>query len=276
MVNDSLPILETGDAESDAASLLAQRGILLWRSAISIEAIAAARLAAEECFALIEELIAAVGIDEAVNRLPPHYRFQPTCTSISPLALTDRAWQRVLRDLQNSYISRLLEKWLGDWVVCSLDRSWLRKQYAPHRYHQRHAPHSWHQDGGLGAQVVFQELEGEGFYLSAPLTHLVTCWLPLTPCGRDRPGLECALPAGKGLINYRYLHEAVIRREFAEFWQPEMQPGDLLVLHKGTLHRTHVKESMGSDRLAIDFRFFARTQIPEWMKADTFAQIVTD
>ncbi len=80
---------------------------------------------------------------------------------------------------------------LGADVAVAVDACWVRRQYAPPRYPLRHAPHGWHQDGALGRSVsVASRVEDAGGLLP-----MLTCWIALTPCGDDAPGLELARTA---------------------------------------------------------------------------------
>ena len=178
----------------------------------------------------------------------------------------------LLQRLAGSPVNELLRQSLGDAVLCDLDQSWVRRQFAPHRYPPHHAPHGWHQDGALGFDFLGQssELAGPGALLP-----IVTCWVALTPCGRRAPGLELVRERMDELVAFAELTDANIRERFSEesLWQPELEAGDALVFASDILHRTHVHESMVDDRTSLELRFVAEGRVPERLATDRFARV---
>jgi ectoine hydroxylase-related dioxygenase (phytanoyl-CoA dioxygenase family) len=149
-------------------------------------------------------------------------------------------------------IAGLAAKCMNEPVVCRLEHSWLRRRYAPMNAPRGHHPNSWHQDGGLG--VAFSSEPGP----QPPMTRMVTCWIALDECGRDAPGLELIRRPLDSLLHYTELDDAKLRERFPreEFWTPELNPGDALLIHPGVLHRTHVRPAMQRDRRSVEYRFF--------------------
>lgn len=160
------------------------------------------------------------------------------------------------------------EKALGDRIVCDLDECWVRRQYAPRNYPPRHAPHSWHQDGALRFDFSHHLSEDQ----PNGVLDMVTCWIALTPCGVDAPGLELIATSPDVLIAPANLTDERVRRRFApeEFVRPQMQSGDALLFSGEVLHRTHVSSSMSKDRTSIELRFFSANRISERLKGDHF------
>ncbi len=161
---------------------------------------------------------------------------------------------------------------LGGPVVCDVDQCWVRRQYAHGNYPPLHAPHSWHQDGAL--HFDFRAYSGRQLPPGAVLD-MITCWIPLTPCGFDAPGLELIAQGTEGLLTPGQLKDMHVRELFAaeEFHRPAMQPGDALLFGGGVLHRTHVTPQMTRDRTSIELRLFAADRIPERLHGDRFVTL---
>jgi hypothetical protein len=160
-------------------------------------------------------------------------------------------------DLESvSELPAICERMLDAPVFCDVDQCWVRRQYSPGNYPPLHAPHSWHQDGAL--HFDFQACAGRKPPPDAMLD-MITCWIPLTPCGIDAPGLELIATGTEGLLIPAQLTDRCIRERFAleDFRRPAMQPGDILLFRGGVLHRTHVTPEMTRDRTSIELRFFA-------------------
>ncbi|HMC14768.1 MAG TPA: phytanoyl-CoA dioxygenase family protein [Albitalea sp.] len=158
---------------------------------------------------------------------------------------------------------------LGTLTACDVDQCWVRRQYAPHRAPPHHAPHSWHQDGALSfdfATHAGKPPPGDA------LLEMLTCWIPLTPCGIDAPGLEFVVaPLTHLLAPHELMPTQVAARYPASaFERPALNPGDALLLPGGTLHRTHVTPSMTHDRTSIELRFFKPQPLPERLRGDRF------
>jgi ectoine hydroxylase-related dioxygenase (phytanoyl-CoA dioxygenase family) len=92
----------------------------------------------------------------------------------------------------------------------------------------------------------------------APLK-MLTCWIALTPCGEDAPGLELLRRPVPHLLLPPELDPSRVSDRYApaDFWRPVMGAGDLLLFSGDTLHRTHVRPMMGSERISLDLRFVA-------------------
>ena len=105
------------------------------------------------------------------------------------------------------------------------------------------------------------------------LLQMVTCWLALTPCGAQAPGLELVWHRLDSLLPPTELSEERVRARFAAelFRRPVMEPGDVLLFSGGTLHRTHVEPHMDADRTSIELRFFPANSIPKRLAGDRFS-----
>ena len=101
------------------------------------------------------------------------------------------------------------------------------------------------------------------------MTRMVTCWIPLDDCGRDRPGLEFVRGRLDSLLHYTELDDQRLRRRFApeSFWAPELRVGDALVFLDACLHRTYVRPEMTEDRLSVEYRFFPAKSAPFTMES---------
>ena len=224
---------------------------MLLRTAFAPSPLANLRAAAIRCFEAIE-----VAKPESV---PSHYQFSRLSHSVTLPALLDfgcAGSEELTAPLASAGLEQLIQEATGEELTCHLEQSWARRKPAPcHARAQRHF-HSWHQDGGLG--VRFPPEPGPVI----AMTRLLTCWLPLDPCGRDAPGLELVRRRLDSLLHFTELDDQVLRRRFApeEFWAPELEPGDGLVFLNGTLHRTYRLAAMRRERLSVEYRFFPRDQ----------------
>jgi hypothetical protein len=160
---------------------------------------------------------------------------------------------------------------LGGALACNLDQCWIRRQYAPSRCPAGHTPHAWHQDGALGFDFLREPMPPRADALLA----MVTCWIALTPCGIDAPGLELALFETPHLLPLSHLSESAIRRAHgaADFQRPVLAPGDCLVFGGSVLHHTHVTPAMQHDRTSIEIRFFDANRIPARLHGQRFAAV---
>ncbi len=166
-----------------------------------------------------------------------------------------------------------LRRRLGAHLACDLDQCWVRRQYAPRNAPPPHAAHSWHQDGALN----FDFAAHAGAALPADaLLEMLTCWIALTACGVDAPGLEWVDAPIARLLAPSDLTEERVRASFAPatFQRPAMRAGDALLLRGDTLHRTHVTPAMTHDRTSIELRFFAAQ--PERLRGDRFISAITE
>jgi ectoine hydroxylase-related dioxygenase (phytanoyl-CoA dioxygenase family) len=99
---------------------------------------------------------------------------------------------------------------------------------------------------------------------------MVTLWLPLTPCGIDAPSLELYPVPQSHLWHYRTLNDASLAAHFAPT-QPELvqlEPGDGVLVHWGTLHRSGIRAGMRRDRFSLGLRWFNPMQIPAMLRSD--------
>ncbi len=160
---------------------------------------------------------------------------------------------------------------LGDELVCAIDHCWVRRQYAPGRYPPSHAAHAWHQDGALGFDFL-----GTGAQIPrSALLPMLTCWIALTPCGAEAPGLELVDREFDALLPLAALTDDSVRarHEKSEFLRPVLDAGDALVFGGGVLHHTHVLPAMHIDRTSVELRFFPAKDIPQRLRHDRFLQL---
>ena len=170
-----------------------------------------------------------------------------------------------------SELGTLCRDRLGSELACNIDQCWVRRQYAPDHYPPGHAPHSWHQDGALG----FDFLGASAPPPADALLSMLTCWIALTPCGKDAPGLEFVDREFDTLLPLEALGDAAVRARHheREFSRPAMATGDALVFGGGVLHHTHVRPAMHLDRTSLELRFFAAGCIPERLHQDRFPHL---
>jgi len=219
--------------------------VALLRGALGRDSLAILSDAATACFRAIE-----------TGPPPPaHYRFNRFSHSVLLPALRDfgcSSSQQLLAPLAESGLVQSSSEVMGCGLTCKADESWVRKKFAPQHAPKVHHPQDWHQDGALG--VRFPLAPGA----APPITRLVTCWLPLNPCGTDSPGLEFIRHPQDALLHFTELDDANLRRCFApdEFWAPALELGDVLVFLNGTLHRTYLTPAMERDRLSVEYRLF--------------------
>jgi len=136
-------------------------------------------------------------------------------------------------------------------------------RYTSIRRHGREASEydtPFHQDASFILSPRYQQL---GFPFP-----MIVLWIPLTPCGRDAPGIELALPTPARLLEYgiegdRLNDKIEITEPVAgtdspsgrQTWQPRFEVGDMLVMNQFTVHRTQGRtERMTRDRLALNLR----------------------
>ena len=157
---------------------------------------------------------------------------------------------------------------IGERPVCNLDECWVRRQFPARAAVLRAGSHSWHQDGALRHDftrpAALRQSDGQG------LLDMLTCWIALTPCGIDAPGLELVRTECLGLSMPAELTEDAVARRFDEtaFWRPAMAAGDALLFRGDVLHRTHVTPAMRRDRFSVELRFFDGDRWPARLTGD--------
>jgi hypothetical protein len=159
----------------------------------------------------------------------------------------------VLQAVADSALREPIEAALGPAPLCNVDQSWIR--------HGQPA-HGWHQDGAL--HFDFMAHAGQAPPPDA-LLDMLTCWIALTPCGTDAPGLEWADASGLPLqLPAALSPQAVLARHPAQaLVRPEMQPGDALLFDGSLLHRTHALPGMSQPRTSLELRFFRASTWPD-------------
>ena len=251
-------------------SNLNQNGVSLERGVFPNELTSRWREIADRQYARIQSLAQSKGIEAVRRELPSGQHYLPNVSSISLEGVfTEAEWQGILNCLATASLRETIEQALGGSAVCDLDRAWVRRQYPIHRRPPGHMPHSWHQDGALRYSF---DPTGACAPAADGLLRMVTCWLALTPCGQQAPGLEFVRHHLDSLLPPVALTEDGLRARFpAElFWRPVMEPGDAMIFSGGTLHRTQVELGMQADRTSIELRFFRAEAIPERVAEDRF------
>jgi hypothetical protein len=230
----------------DTETELREHGIVLLRDVFHKDSLNRLKQAADRCFEAVGQ----------AQSLPDRYRFNRFSNSLLLTTLLDfgiDGEKELLAPLSIPGLGPLFSSAMGlDWV-CNLEHSWLRKKFAPRQapaggYH----PQDWHQDGALGVQ--FPVKPGP----VVPMTEMLTCWIPLNPCGRDSPGLEFIRHPQAALLHFTELDDAALRRRFPshEFWAPTLELGDGLVFLNSIVHRTCTRPEMRHDRVSVEYRIF--------------------
>ncbi len=192
--------------------------------------------------------------------------FNPYSSSLRACAVEPLALEAVARALLDGEIGRLFVARLGDELMLDLDQCWIRRQYAPSHAPAEHAPHRWHQDGALGFDFLASPASDDA------LLTMLTCWIALTPCGVDAPGIEFAGDDRDALVPLAALTEEAMRATHPDDrrQRPVLAPGDALVFGGGVLHHTHVASTMTRDRTSLELRLFPAGRPPSRLHADRF------
>lgn len=162
----------------------------------------------------------------------------------APRALAD-----YLAFLKTHGVVAMIEEYLGERAYLSIGKSTLR----------RVPPDTlagWHQDGRfLGADI-----------------RTVNCWLTLSDCGDDAPGLDLFPQRQTHIIetgSKRALDWWVVGDGLAEEMaqttpsvNPLLKAGDALLFDQMLLHRTGARPGLTRERLAIESWFFAGSTFP--------------
>jgi hypothetical protein len=241
--------MNEAENESAPAAQLREHGIALLRGSFARDSLTRLKAAAIRCFA-------AAGTEEF---LPEHYKFNRYAHSILLTALLEFGCglEDLLAPISTPSLQSLFSEAMHRDCTCNLQQSWLRKKFPPsHLPASGYHPQDWHQDGALGIRFPLNpELAS---MQSIPMTELLTCWIPLEPRGKDRPGLEFVLGPQPSLLHFSELNDATIRQRFPpeSFRAPELAFGDGLVFLNSILHRTHTHPEMQHSRLSIEYRLF--------------------
>ena len=160
---------------------------------------------------------------------------------------------------------------LGSRIAIDADQCWVRRQYAPESP-PRHRPHSWHQDGALGFEFA---LSSDAAITADALLRMVTCWIALTPCGVDAPGLELVTDRVDRMLTPAQLAGGAVDQRWpaSRRAQPALDAGDALVFSGDVLHRTHVSAAMTQTRTSIELRCFQADAIPGRISNDEFVAV---
>ena len=217
--------------------------------------------------ASVEAWLAAIDAQPAWRRQAPFDpAFNPHSSSLRAVSVASLDLEGIAAALLAGEVGRLARTRLGRALALDLDQCWVRRQYAPVNQPADHAPHSWHQDGALGFDFL-GTASREGALLA-----MATCWIALTPCGTDAPGIEFAGAEPGELLPLSALAEAEVRARHPESdrLRPVLEAGDALVFGGGALHHTHVADSMAHDRTSLELRFFPAAHPPPRLRGDRF------
>jgi ectoine hydroxylase-related dioxygenase (phytanoyl-CoA dioxygenase family) len=97
-----------------------------------------------------------------------------------------------------------------------------------------------------------------------------TCWIALTPCGAEAPGLQwLALPLDRLLLPAQ-LTPAAVQAAFScgRLRQPQLRAGEALLFDGRLLHRTHSRAAMSRPRRSLELRFVAAGAPPPRLAGD--------
>jgi ectoine hydroxylase-related dioxygenase (phytanoyl-CoA dioxygenase family) len=159
-------------------------------------------------------------------------------------------------------------------VAIDADQCWVRRQYPLDCAPPCHHPHSWHQDGALAFEFP---PSGTPAIRDDALLRVVTCWIALTPCGIDAPGLELVTDRVDHILEPAQLTEDAVEPRWpsGRRVRPALHAGDALVFGGEVLHRTHVSASMTQTRTSIELRCFRADAIPQRLAGDKFVSVPT-
>ena len=234
-------------SEADSASQLREHGVVLLRDVFAKDSLTRLQDAASRCFEVVE----------TEGTLPERSKFNRFSHSVLLNALMDFGCdsEELTMPLAAPELGSLFSEVMGEEWTCCMEQSWVRKKFAPFQAPAReYHPQGWHQDGALG--VRFPPESGPAI----PMTELLTCWIPLHPCGRDSPGLEFVRRHQAALLHFTELDDSAVRQRFPpeEFWAPQLELGDGLIFLNSVLHRTYARDEMRHNRLSVEYRIFPR------------------
>jgi hypothetical protein len=237
-----------GKESDDALTQLREQGTAVLRDLFAKDLLTRLKDRSAQCFS-------AIATDKA---LAERYRFNPFSHSVRLSALLDFGyadWGELVEPVVVAGLEPLFSRIMGGEWTWSLEQSWLRKKFAPRQVpSSQYHPQNWHQDGALGARFPLEP------GTAIPMTQLLTCWIPLNPCGSDSPGLEFVRAREQALLHYTELDDSTLRQRFRaeDFWAPTLELGDGLVFLNSTLHRTHALPEMRQNRVSVEYRIFPR------------------
>jgi len=209
-------------------------------------------------------------IDEAHRRLAGDHSpdFVPESSSFRLRAVAEPSATDVWAALSDGARDRC-RALVGETIVIDADECWVRRQYPFGSMPSRHHSHAWHQDGALRFDFAAHR---DNPTPDEALLPMATCWLTLTPCGVDAPGLELVTDRVDELLRPGQLSEAAVDRNHPATTrtQPTLAAGDALVFSGDVLHRTHITHAMTATRTSVELRCFPMTAIPHRLRGDEF------
>lgn len=160
----------------------------------------------------------------------------------------------------------------GQRLAIDVNQCWVRRQYPPGSAPLRHRPHRWHQDGALGFDFA---LGGDAPVADDAVLRMVTCWVALTPCGIDAPGLELVTDRVRHMVSPAELADLAVDHQWptSRRTQPALEAGDAVVFIGDVLHRTHISAEMTQARTSIELRCFQADAIPDRIAHDEFVAV---
>jgi Phytanoyl-CoA dioxygenase (PhyH) len=263
--NPVAPLAETDPSDLTVATLrrgLAQHGCILVRGLISAKRAEALARGIDRALDAFDKCAAASGPPAAS---PWYVPFSPRAGEYRVGGRRDwvRAsgglWTadspRMLFELMDvvdeTGIGALVGAYLGERPALSANKCTLRRVPVDTNT-------NWHQDGAfLGRHV-----------------RTLNCWLALSPCGADAPGLDIVphrfdevLATGTDGAFFDWSVSPALVAEVAggtdDIVRPEFSPGDALLFDHLFLHRTGVAAGMTRERWAIETWFFAPSTYPD-------------
>jgi hypothetical protein len=189
----------------------------------------------------VDTLVATIGSE--------HPAWMPSASSLRLGAVAPELVRDLAERVVTAPLLAGLHEVLGPHLGCLLDQAWARRQFPSHLAPIGHHPHAWHQDGALH----------HPFPAPGALLPLVTCWIPLVACGRDAPGIELVPVAEGRLLPLDALVDDAVPRPRVV---PDLEPGDVLVLTAGTLHRTALAATDVVARTSVELRFVSTHPVP--------------
>lgn len=207
------------------------------------------------------------------QRLSAWPDFVPTASSFKlEAALSEADVAALLGELAAGPVPGWAEAVLRGRALLDRDASWIRRQYPADMAPARHAPHGWHQDGALEADFAAAAVAGA---CAATLAPMLTCWIALTACGRDAPGLELVAQRQDALLPVAALTDHAVRAHHVPslFVRPVLAPGDALLITGDCLHRTHLTPAMCATRTSLELRFLAADDMPSRLRHHRFGTL---